>query len=88
MPCSLIVQSSRNYFPADQYKFHALAIYIHTILTEPSELEAHLESSRTAGVELFCRNSQPLKSIGYFCRRASLWMFDRILNVTLFNNLL
>ena len=36
-------------------------------------------------MELFCGNSQHVKAIDYFCRRAPLWMFDRkfdmILNV-------
>ena len=54
--------------------------------------EAHLESSRTSAVEHFCRNSQRVKVIGYFCRRAPSCifdrMFDRILNATLSNNLL
>ena len=48
--------------------------------------EAHLESSRTPEVELFCRNSQGVKAVGYFRRRASSCIFDRmfgrILNAT------
>ena len=39
-------------------------------------------------VELFCRNSQRVIAVDFFCRRAPSWMFDRILNVTLSNNLL
>ena len=54
--------------------------------------ETHLESSRTSAAELFCRNSQHVKAVDYFCRRASSYifdrMFDRILNATLPNNLL
>ena len=54
--------------------------------------EAHLESSRTSAVELFCRNSKCVKAVGYFRRRAPSCifdrMFDRILNATLPNNLL
>ena len=53
--------------------------------------QAHLESTRTCAVKLFCRNSQRVKPVGYFCRRApsciSDRMFDRILNATLTNNL-
>ena len=72
--------------PACSNKFHALAVYLHPIFTAPFQLEAHLESSGTSAVELFCRNSPCLQAIGYFCRRAPLQMFDRILNVTLSNN--
>ena len=41
--------------------------------------EAHLESSRTSAVELYCGNSQRIKAVGYFRRRGPSWMFDRIL---------
>ena len=55
-----------------------------------SKLEGHLESSRTSAVKRFCRNSQRVKPVGYFCRRAPSCifdkMFDRILNATLPNN--
>ena len=37
---------------------------------------------------LFCENIQRVKVVGYFRRRAPTWMFDRILNATLLNNLL
>ena len=47
---------------------------------------AHLESSRTSAVELFYRNSQRIKTVGYFRRRVPSWTFDRILNATLPNN--
>ena len=54
------------------------------------QLQAHLESSQTSAVKLFCRNSQRVKTVGYFCRRAPSCifgkMFDRILNATLPNN--
>ena len=57
-----------------------------------STSEAHLESSPTSAVELFCGISQRVKAIDYFRRRAPSWMFDRIfgriLNATLPNNLL
>ena len=36
----------------------------------------------------FCGNSQFNKGAGYFRKRAPSWMFDRILNATLPNNLL
>ena len=52
------------------------------------QLKVHLESSQTSVKELFCRNSQHYKTIGYFHTRAALWMFDRVLNATLPNNLL
>ena len=39
-------------------------------------------------VEIFGRNSQRVKVVGYFRRRASSWMFGRSLNATLSNNLL
>ena len=54
--------------------------------------EAHFDSSRTSAVKIFCGNSQSVKTVGYFSRRAPPWMFgivfDRILNVSLPNNLL
>ena len=54
--------------------------------------EVHLESSRTSAVDFFCRNSQSVKAVGYFGRRAPSCIFDRvfdrILNVTLPNSLL
>ena len=56
------------------------------------QLEVHLESRRTSVVELFCRNNQRVKTVGYFRRRAPSCifdsMFDRNLNATLQNNLL
>ena len=56
------------------------------------QLEVHLESSQTSAVELFCRNSERVKGVGYFCKRVPSCifdrMFDRILNATLSNNLL
>ena len=54
--------------------------------------EMHLESSRAFVGELFSRKRQRVKAVGYFCRRATLCifdrMFDRILNATSPNNLL
>ena len=48
--------------------------------------QAHLESSQTSAVELFRGNSQRVKAVGYFHRRAPSCiferMFDRILNAT------
>ena len=46
------------------------------------------ESGGIPVVELFCGNIQRVKAVGYFRRRAPTWMLDRILNVTLPNNLL
>ena len=40
--------------------------------------EVHLESSQTSVVELFRGNSQRVKEVGYFRRRAPSWMFDRL----------
>ena len=56
--------------------------------------ETHLECSRTSAVSIFAEIVNVLiKAIGYFRRRAPLWifdgMFDRILNASpLPNNLL
>ena len=49
---------------------------------------SHSESSRTPAEELFSENSQHVKAVGYFPKRAPSWMFDRILNVILLKNLL
>ena len=51
-------------------------------------MEAYLESSGTSAVEFFCRNNQRLKAAGYFCKRTPSWIFDRILNTVLPNNLI
>ena len=54
--------------------------------------EARLESNGTSAVELFCRNSQRVKVVGYFRRSAPLYIFDkifdRILYAALPNNVL
>ena len=50
--------------------------------------QAHLESSQTSAVELFCGYSQRIKTVGYFRRKDPSWIFDRILNATLPNNYL
>ena len=51
-----------------------------------------LEFIRKSTVELFCRNSQHVKTVGYFCIKVPSCvfdrMFDRILNATLLNSLL
>ena len=49
---------------------------------------SHTEPGRTIAVELFCRNSQRVKAVDYFRKRAPSWMFGRILNAILPNNLL
>ena len=79
------------YTPVCGYKFHAPTVaYTPHLQHLPSE--AHLESSRTSAVELFCTNSQRVKAVGYFRRRAPSCIFDRMfgrtLNATLPNNLL
>ena len=73
--------------PACCYKFHALAVYLHSTLTAHPIRDA-MESSRTSAVELYFRNSQRVKTVGYFRRRAPSWMFNRILKATLPNNYL
>ena len=50
--------------------------------------EAHLKSSGTSAVELYCGNSQRIKAAGYFRKRAPSWMFYLILNAALPNNYL
>ena len=67
---------------------HALAVYLHLTLTAPFQSEAHLESIRTSAMEPFCENNQRLQAIGYFLKRAPLWMLDMILYATLSKNLL
>ena len=58
----------------------------YTLHLQHIKSEGHMESSRTAAVEVYCGNSQRIKAIGYFRRRAPFWMFDRIVNVTQPNN--
>ena len=79
------------YTPVCSYKFHALTVYLHSTFTTPLIGGAFgIQSSICRGA--FCRNSQRVKVVGYFCRRAPSWifdrMFDRILNATRPNNLL
>ena len=49
---------------------------------------SHSESGQTTVMEPFCDNDQRVKAVDYFRKRAPSWMFDRILNATLPNNLL
>ena len=42
-----------------------------------------MESGRMCAVELFCKNSQRVKPVDYFCKGAPSLMFDRFLNVTM-----
>ena len=76
---SQIIFVINNIFIDDSEAYHLVKLYFET---------SHLEPGRATAVELFCRNSQRVKTVGYFRRRALLWMFNRILNVTLPNNLL
>ena len=54
--------------------------------------EARLGSNGTSAMELFCRNSQRVKVVGYFRRSAPSYIFDkifdRILYAALPNNVL
>ena len=79
------------YTPVCSYKFQALTVYYNPHL-QYLQSEAHLKSSWTSAEELFRRNSQHVKVVGFFRRRAPSCifdrMFDRILNATLSNNLL
>ena len=68
--------------PACDYKFHAPCT-TYTPHLQQIQSEAYLGSSLTSAGELFYGNSQPIKPVGYFCRRAISWMFYRILNATL-----
>ena len=81
----LLLWSSLNYFPVHQpaatNSMHLQSTY--TPHLQHIQSEANLESSRTSTVELYCGNSQRIKAVGYFRRRAPSWMFDRILNATL-----
>ena len=49
---------------------------------------SHSESCWTFAVERFYATKQRVKVVGYFWRRAPSWIFDRILNASLTNNLL
>ena len=83
-----LVWSSLNYFPVQQpaatNSMHLQSTY--TLHLQHIKLEGHMESCRTTAVEFYCGNSQRIKAVGYFRRRAPFWMFDRIVNVTLPNN--
>ena len=81
----LSVWSSLNYFPVHQpaaTNFMRLQS-TYTPHLQHIQSEAHMESRWTSAVELYCRNSQRIKAVGHFCRRAPSWMFNRILNATM-----
>ena len=77
--------SSNHFFAAhinltyDPETYDLMKLYFET---------SHSESSRTPALELVFENSQRVKVVGYFRQRAPSWMFDRILNVSLPNNIL
>ena len=52
-------------------------------LTESSQKAKLLRNSWTSAVELYCGNSQRVKTVGYIRRRSPWCMFSRILNATL-----
>ena len=82
--------SSLNYFPVQQSAV-TNSMYLQSTYTphlQHIQWQTHLESSRKSAVELYCGNSQRIKAIGCFRRKAPSWMFDRILNATLPNNYL
>ena len=66
-------------FTYDSEVYDLMELYLET---------SHSEFVRKTALELFCWNGQRIKAVGYFRRRSPSWMFDRILNVTLPNNLL
>ena len=61
---------------------------MHPTFAAPFQSEAHLESHLTSAVVLFCGKSQCLKAVGCLCGGAPSWMFRKIRNVSLHNNLL
>ena len=71
--------------PACGYKFDAFTVYMHLTFTAPNRkcIWNPVEHLRWS---FFWGNSRRLQAVGYFCRRAPSWMFDRILNATLSNN--
>ena len=82
---SLIEPKLRPCTPACGYKFHALAVYLHSTLTAHSIRGTFGIQSNICGGALL-RKSQRTKAVGYFRRRALSSIFDRILNETLPNN--
>ena len=84
-----------------QFNHHKQGLYITTSkisnssipntthwFTKPFQLEAHLESRLMSAAMPFCGNSQCPKAVGCFPGGAPSWMFGRILNATLPNNVL
>ena len=45
--------------------------------------EAYLEPSRTSSMEMLCKNSEQLKTVDYFRKKAPSQMLDRVLNTPL-----
>ena len=68
------------------YKFHLFVSYdCHSFLVT-SKLkgisEVYLEPCRTFTMELFCKNSQRLKVVKYFRKKAPVYMFDECLRLS------
>ena len=74
--------------PVCSCEFYALALHLHPTFIAPFQSKVYLEPSQTSVVELFCKNRHCLKAVCYFCKKAPLWMFNRVLNLTSPNNLL
>ena len=47
------------------------------------EAEPYLEHSRTSTMEVFCKNSERIKLVNYFCKKATSSMFDWVLKMLL-----
>ena len=52
--------------PAWDYKFHALAVYLHPTFVASFQSELHIESSRTSVVELFAEIVDVLRPLAIF----------------------
>ena len=63
---------------------HALVYFVRGVFSNLKySSQAYLEHSRTSMMELFCKNSQQLLAINYFCKRTPPQMFDWVLNTPL-----
>ena len=91
MPRSHIVRSSLNYFPAHQpaatNSMHLQSSYTPYLqhLSNRRRIWNPMEYLRWS---VFAEIVDIFRPLAIFCRRASSWMFHRILDATLFSNLL
>ena len=63
-----------------------LVVYFQNSIHYGRQVEAYLKPRRTYTMEIFCENRKHLKAVIYFRKKASFFMFDRVLHMPLAGN--